>query len=128
MIGVLIHWRIKPDAKSVADFKEHWRTMNKVEDRSSLAIEILTEVIPAEHFAPTTWNINADEPGEHVSFVTVGFWANHFEFSAAVGGFFNDEKGLLPFEALRRRRVTLSPKDHRVGDVELPVRDSRGVD
>lgn len=128
MIGVLIHWRIKPDDKSVAEFKEHWRTMNKVEDRSSLALEILTEVIPTEHFAPTTWDINADEPGEHVSFVTVGFWANHFEFSEAVGGFFNDEKGLLPFEALRRRRVTLSPKDHRVGDVELPVRDSRGVE
>lgn len=43
MIVALIHWRIKPDEASIAEFLKFWREQATVGDRAGLVGEFLSE-------------------------------------------------------------------------------------
>lgn len=60
-------------------------------------------------------------------FINVGLWACAEAFSDQVGRYFNPANGKLPFEFELRRRALLTPACWRMGDWQLPRRDSGGV-
>jgi hypothetical protein len=127
MIVVLIHWRIRPDEESKAEFLNHWKTRNMIGDRSKLLAEFLSDSLPMTQFPYITWHLDAESLGNFKSYVTVGIWEDAEAFHKQIANFFNDEKPLLPFEKYRRRRVIFSPVEWRIGAIPLPASDSPGV-
>jgi hypothetical protein len=127
MMIALIHWRIRPDEKSTADFLTHWNTRNSVQDRSGLIAEFLSGSLPMSEFPYITWHLDAESLGNFKSFVTVGLWQDAEAFRKQIACYFNDTKPMLPFEKYRRRRVVFKPVGWRIGDAAMPVSDSIGV-
>ena len=127
MIVALIHWRIKPDAKSRKAFLKHWNTKNPIVDRTGLIAEFLSDSLKIADFPYITWHLDPESLGNFKSLVTIGLWADADTFGKQVAKYFNDENPMLPFEKYRRRRVIFSPVGWRVGETELPTDDSPGV-
>lgn len=127
MIVALIHWRIRPEPEHVAAFMDHWRTMNRVENRTGLVAEFLSDVLPVRDFPSTTWHLDSESLGNFISYVTVGLWKDLPSFEQEVAQYFNDRAPLKSFEKYRRRRVVFDPLAWRIGKSSLPTTDSENV-
>ena len=125
MIIVLIHWRIKPD--KTTDFLDVWRTQARVNDRTGLVAELLTEVKTPKDLWYITWHLDPDSLGDFVSYLNVGIWQDDAAFEQQIARYFNDSGPLRDFEKYRRRRVVLNPVAWRRGRADLPTADPAGV-
>ena len=123
MIIVLIHWRIKPDEKSIADFLKYWREEASINDRTGLVGEFLSEAAKMKDYPYITWLLDPDHLGNFKSFVNVGIWTDGGSFYEQVAKNFNDENPMKPFEAHRRRRLVTKPDSWRIGGSTLPTSD-----
>lgn len=121
----LIHWRIKLDG--VDDFLKHWRENNRIQDRSGLIAEFLSDSLNPSEFPFITWHLDEQSLGNFRSFVTVGIWADGEAFADQIVQYFNDDRPMLDFEQFRRRRVVFSPVEWRIGGATMPVNDTPGV-
>ena len=124
---VLVHWRINPDSESVEAFLKHWRESNRVDHRSGLVAEFLSESLSPKDFADTTWYLDPESLGDHRSFVNVAIWRDAKDFHQQIAKHYNDKRPMLDFEKYRRRRVVAESADWRIGKFPLPVADSPGV-
>lgn len=124
---VMVHWRIKPDEESVQAFLKHWRETNRVEDRTGLVAEFLSESLPVKDFPDTTWHLDSESLGDHRSFVNVALWREAKDFHEQIAKHYNDKRPMLSFEKYRRRRVVAETTDWRIGKFSLPTADSTGV-
>jgi hypothetical protein len=124
---VLVHWRIKPDQQNIQAFLKHWREENKIEDRSGLVAEFLSESISPKDFPDTTWHLDPENLGDHKSFVNVALWREAKDFDEQIARHYNDKKEMKSFEKYRRRRVVAEAGDWRIGQFPLAKRDSKGV-
>jgi hypothetical protein len=127
MIVALIHWRIKADAENVQTFLDFWRTQAKVNDRSGLVGEFLSEPGSVKQFPYITWHLDAEALGDHKPYVNVAFWSDAEAFREQIAQYFNDGAEMKPFEKYRRRRIVLKPDSWRMGNARLPEKDSEGV-
>jgi hypothetical protein len=127
MIVALIHWRIKPDTKNKNAFIKHWKTNNFIPDRTGLIAEFLSDSMKIADFPWITWHLDPESLSNFKSYVTVGLWQDSIHFKDQVANYFNDDKPMLPFEKYRRRRVIFHPVGWRIGESELPKKDSKGV-
>lgn len=127
MMIALIHWRIKPDEQSNAEFLTHWKTNNTIGNRTELIGEFLSDSLPIADFPYITWHLDSESLGDFKSYVTVGLWRNAAAFKEQIAAYFNDGKALLPFEKYRRRRVVFRPVCWRLGQASIPRTDSDGV-
>lgn len=127
MIAVLIHWRVKPDEKSISEFLKHWKTQNTIDDKKGLMGEFLSDSLPIDQYPFITWHLDPESLGNFKSYVTIGLWQKPEDFKEQVADYFNDDKPLLPFEKYRRRRVIFEPVAWRIGSSQLPDADSEGV-
>lgn len=123
MIIALIHWRIKPDEKSIAEFLKFWREQATVNDRTGLVAEFLSEAAKLKDYPYITWHLDQDHLGNFKSFVNVGIWSDEKAFYEQVAKNFNDDKLMEPFEAYRRRRVIIKPDSWRIGKSNPPSTD-----
>ena len=128
MINALIHGRVKLGEENTAAFLKHWQTRNTIANRSGLVAEFLSDSLPMSQFPFITWHLDSDSLGNFKSYVTVGFWQDSDAFKDQVAAYFNDDKPLLDFEQYRRRRVILKPVHWRIGQANLPIGDSDGVE
>ena len=121
MVIVIIHWRIKPTAQAESDFFNFWTETAIIEDKSNLAGEFLSQPIPADRFK---FIVDDYSQGHSLAdcrhFINIGIWKDWHSFSGQVGKFMDDEKPLQDFEAERRTRSVLEPKQFRIGAWELP--------
>ena len=124
---VMVHWRIKPDEESVEAFLKHWREINRVDDRSGLVAEFLSETLSPKDFPDTTWHLDSESLGDHRSFVNVAIWRDAKDFHEQVAKHYNDKRKMLDFEKYRRRRVVAESADWRIGNLPLPKANSPGV-
>ena len=133
MIFVFIDWYIKPDM--VDKFLDAWKTTLRIQDRSGLIGEFLSEPADIKAKEWITWNMQADisadssvkDPVPYKRFINIGMWMNESSFEDAVAKYFNDNKPPEDYEYKRRRRTILTPKAWRIGDGKLPGCDSKGV-
>ena len=123
MIIALIHWRIKPDEASIAEFLKFWREQATIGDRTGLIGEFLSEAAKLTDYPYITWHLDQDHLGNFKSFVNVGFWNDERAFYEQVAKNFNDDRPMLPFEAYRRRRAIIKPESWRIGKSNLPSQD-----
>jgi hypothetical protein len=123
MVIALIHWRIKPDETSIADFLKFWREQATVSDRAGLVGEFLSEAAKLTDYPYITWHLDHDHLGNFKSYVNVGIWTDETAFHEQIAKNFNDDKPMLPFEAFRRRRVIIKPDSWRIGKAALPNAD-----
>ncbi|MGP1354633.1 MAG: hypothetical protein ACTS1Z_15065 [Parasphingopyxis sp.] len=121
----LIHWRIKDDG--VEEFLRHWRENNRIEDRSGLIAEFLSDSLKPSDLPFITWHLDEQSLGNFRSYVTVGIWADGDAFAEQIARYFNDDKPMLPFEQFRRRRVVFRPVEWRIGEAAIPKEDTPGV-
>lgn len=121
----LIHWRIKEDG--VEEFLRHWRENNRIDDRSGLIAEFLSDSLKPSDLPFITWHLDEQSLGNFRSYVTVGIWADGDAFAEQIAQYFNDDKPMLPFEQFRRRRVVFRPVEWRIGDAAMPEEDTPGV-
>jgi len=121
MVIVLIHWRIKPTRDAEAAFFDHWAKKVKIDDKSSLAGEFLSAPIPAKDFPYRVDDLSFG-PGllDCWHYLNVGFWKDKESFHDQVGRHMKDDKPIEHFEADRRTRTVLEPKQWRVGSYSLP--------
>jgi hypothetical protein len=127
MFIAVIHWRVKPDQKSLNDFREHWNKRNAIDDRDGLIGEFLSEALASKDYPYITWHLDPESSGDFKSYVTVGLWSNPEAFAREVARHFNDDEPILAFEKYRRRRVVFAPVGQRIGMDVLPKTDSEGV-
>ena len=122
MVIVLIHWRIKPTDDDEAAFFEYWKNVATIDDKSSLAGEFLSAPMLARD-VPFRIDDLTLAPGilncRH--FINVGIWETWKAFYDQVGKNMDDDKPTQPFEADRRTRTVLCPRESRVGDWFLPL-------
>jgi hypothetical protein len=123
----MVHWRIKPDEKSVQAFRNHWREINTVEVLDGLVAEFLSESLSAKDFPDTTWYLDPDALGDFRSFVNVALWRDAEDFQEQIARHYNDKREMLPFEKYRRRRLVAESTDWRVGKFPMPEKHSPGV-
>lgn len=122
MILVLIHWRIKPDDASEAAFFEFWTRVAKIDDKTNLIGEFLSAPVPASQFPFLVDDLSAGHSqGNCRHFINVGAWKDWESFNDQVGKFMDDAKPMKEFEAERRTRTILAPKQWRVGAAALPT-------
>ncbi|MEG3143789.1 hypothetical protein U1839_03910 [Sphingomonas sp. RT2P30] len=126
MMIALIHWRIKPDY--VEQFLTHWREKNRIEDRTGLIAEYLSDSLRPSDMPFITWHLDEQSLGNFRSFVTVGIWADATAFEDQIARYFNDDRPMLDFEQFRRRRVVFNPVEWRIGDSHGPKDDTPGVE
>ncbi len=120
MIIVLIHWRIKATDEAVSAFLDYWATAARVNDKADLAGEFLSQPVPASKLPFRTDDLTFGHgllDCRH--FMNVGVWKDWESFYEQVGQYMNDDKPLLPFEAERRTRTVLDPKQWRIGQWAL---------
>lgn len=121
MVVVLIHWRIKPTKEAEAAFFRYWKHKARIDDKSSLAAEYLSAPM-----SPREVPFQVDDLtfGHGIlnckHFINVGIWETWDAFNEQVGKHMNDDGPLQPFEADRRTRTVLRPKQSRVGTWSLP--------
>jgi hypothetical protein len=72
MFVALIHWRIKPDKKSVKAFIKHWETRNSISDTGGLIAEFMSDTRPMANFPYITWHLDPESLGNFKSYVTIG--------------------------------------------------------
>jgi hypothetical protein len=113
---VMVHWRIKPDEESVQAFLRHWREENRVDDRSGLVAEFLSESLPPKNLPDTTWYLDSESLGDHRSFVNVAIWRDAKDFQEQIAKHYNDKRPMLAFEKYRRRRVVAESNNWRIGN------------
>ena len=124
---VMVHWRIKPDDKSVQAFLKHWREKNTIVVRDGLVAEFLSESLSPKNFPDTTWHLDSDSLGDFKSYVNVALWRSAKDFHEQVAHLYNDKAEMKSFEKYRRRRVVAESSDWRIGKFPLPEGDSLGV-
>ena len=121
MAVVLIHWYIKPNEQSVAEFLEWWTTEATVNDTNGLAGEFLSAPVPARELPFRTEDLGAsNDRATFWEFVNIGIWKSWESFLEQVGHNIRDDNDLLPFEADIRTRTVLEPQEWRLGDWPLP--------
>src|SRR4051812_599437 len=122
MVIVMIHWRIKSTEAAEQEFFKWWREKATIPDKSNLVGEFLSAPIPASQFK---YRVDDLTFGHGVldcrHFMNIGFWEDEKSFHEQVGDKFRDDLPIMPFEADRRTRTILSPKEWRRGQWELPV-------
>lgn len=120
MIIVIIHWRIKPTDEAEKQFVDYWRSL-KIKDKSKLVGEFLSAPVPKSQFKYLVDDLSVGHASvECRHFMNVGIWDDEASFQGQVGQWFNDSKAPEAFEAERRSRTILSPKEWRIGDWHLP--------
>lgn len=120
MIIVLIHWRIKPDAVSETAFLDFWKTVAKVSDKENLIGEFLSAPLSAKDFPFKVDDLSVGHSKDSCThFVNVAMWKDWESFQHQVGKYFDDAKPMQPFEAERRSRTILDPKEWRRGEAAL---------
>ena len=121
MVVVLIHWRIKPTEEAEAAFFCYWKHVATIDDKSSLAAEYLSAPMSPQE---VPFRIDDLTFGHGIlnckHFINVGIWETWDAFYEQVGKHMNDDAPLQPFEADRRTRTVLLPKQSRVGKWSLP--------
>lgn len=127
MFIAVIHWRVKPEQEALEAFRDHWNKRNRINDRTGLIGEFLSEALPSKDYPYITWQLDAESLGNFKSYVTVGLWADAAAFLREVAQYFNDDAPMLSFEKYRRRRVVFTPVGQRIGKDTLPTTDSEGV-
>ena len=121
MIIVLIHWRIKPDGASEAQFLDFWKNEATISNKLNLVGEFLSRPLPASSFGFKVDDLSTGHSqGDCRHFINVGLWADWESFEREVGRLFDDSRALKPFEAERRTRTILQPEAWRRGDFQLP--------
>lgn len=121
MVIVLIHWYIKSDEASLTEFKQSWRDIFTIEDKSSLIGEYLSAPVPKEEFDYPVDDLRPEfREQTFVPFVNVGIWDNPESFYEQVGQYFPEKDELKPFEAKLRKRTILMPEEWRRGMTDLP--------
>lgn len=127
MIIVLIHWRIKADAASEAAFLNYWTNVAKISDKSNLIGEFLSAPMPAANFPFLVDDLSVGHSQVTCKhFLNVAMWSDWDSFEQQVGKNFDDNKPMQPFEAERRSRSILDPKEWRRGEAELPKTNTCG--
>lgn len=123
MIAVLIHWRIKPTPEAEKAFLDFWTRVAKIEDKSGLVGEFLSQPLPASQF-PFMVDDLSPPPGDVPCrrFINIGLWKDWQSFYDQVGKNMRDDKPMLEFEAARRTRTVLEPKQWRIGKFSLPAK------
>lgn len=121
MVVVLIHWRIKPTTEAEQAFFCFWKHWATIDDKSSLAAEYLSApMLPQEApFRVDDLTIGHGIP-DCKHFINVGIWETLEAFYEQVGKNMNNDAPLKPFEADRRTRTVLCPKQLRIGTWPLP--------
>ena len=121
MVVVLIHWRIKPTDEAEAAFFEYWTNDATINDKSSLAAEFLSAPMLARDVPFRVDDLTLG-PGilDCRHFVNVGIWETWEAFYDQVGKNMGDDAPVKPFEADRRTRTVLRPRESRVGSWPLP--------
>jgi hypothetical protein len=120
VVIVLIHWRIKPDVASEAAFLEFWRTVARISDKTNLIGEFLSAPVLATNFPFLVDDFSAGHSqGACKHFMNIGLWRDWKSFEQEVGKYFDDAKPMQPFEAQRRTRTVLEPKEWRRGEAAL---------
>ena len=121
MIVVLIHWRIKPTKEAEDAFFCYWKHEATINDKSSLAAEYLSAPMSPRK---VPFRIDDLTDGQGIPnckhFINIGIWENWEAFYKQVGKYMNDDAPLKPFEADRRTRTVLCPKQSRIGTWSLP--------
>lgn len=121
MIVVLVHWRIKPTEEAEAAFFNHWKNVATIDDKSSLAAEYLSAPMSPQE---VPFRIDDLTSGHGIPdcrhFINVGIWETWNAFYEQVGKHMKDDAPLELFEADRRTRTVLRPKQSRVGTWSLP--------
>lgn len=118
MVIVLIKWRIKPSESAVGAFKNWWREHAEIADRCGLVGEFLSEPVPEEQL-PYASDDLAPASGEFWPFVNVGLWRDEEAFRSQVAQYFKDDEPPQDFEAARRTRTVLLPREWRLGEWNL---------
>lgn len=125
MVVVLIHWRIKPTKEAEDAFFCYWKHMATIDDKSSLAAEYLSVPMSPQKFP---FRVDDLTFGHGIldckHFINVGIWESSEAFCEQVGKHTKDDAPLLPFEADRRTRTVLLPKQSRIGRWSLPSESS----
>lgn len=121
MIIVIIHWRIKPTDEAEQAFFRYWREIAKIDDKGNLIGEFLSAPIPANQFK---FRVDDLTFGHGVldcrHFMNIGFWKDESSFQDQVGHKMKDDRTIEPFEADRRTRTLLNPREWRRGGFQLP--------
>jgi hypothetical protein len=121
MIIVLIHWCIKPTDTAVSQFLEWWKDEATISNKTGLVGEFLSAPLPANQFRFRVDDLAPRPENEaYRPFVNVGIWRDRESFYQEVGQYFRDDKPPMEFEAKRRRRTILEPKEWRIGAWYLP--------
>ena len=121
LIIVIIHWWIKPTAQSEVEFLDFWVNKAKIKDKSKLTGEFLSQPLPAADFDYRVNDFSAEDTDENVRhFMNVGIWESAEAFHEEVGHNFNDSDPIENFEAKRRTRTILKPREYRIGCHPLP--------
>ncbi|MGV3569880.1 MAG: hypothetical protein ACO1PB_04710 [Ramlibacter sp.] len=121
MVVVMIHWRIKSTDDDEKAFFEWWSETATIAHKSGLIGEFLSAPIPANKF---DYKVDDLTFGHGVldcrHFMNIGLWKDEESFKKQVGDKFNDNGPIMAFEADRRTRTILSPKQWRRGQSQLP--------
>ena len=121
MVIVIIHWRIKPTQEAEDAFFNYWANVAKIDDKSHLVGEFLSAPLPAKDFP---FRVDDLTFGHGVldcrHFLNIGFWKDRESFHEQVGQNMKDDTGIESFEADRRTRTILTPKQWRMGKWKLP--------
>lgn len=118
MIVLIVHWKIRPDDRSVRQFLEKWHDMEPSRPSNFFA-EYLSAPLPAEEtgFPCTTFNVSSDV--RYRSFFNVAIWRDVDSFNNDVlNTHVAGAPDIEPFEFDRRERMVLSPVDMHVGEYE----------
>ena len=121
MVVVLIHWRIRPTEKDEAAFFDYWKNKATIKDKSSLAAEYLSAPMSPQE---VPFRVDDLTFGHGIldckHFINVGIWETWDAFYEQVGKNMDDDAPVQPFEADRRTRTVLRPRQSRIGKWTLP--------
>lgn len=120
MIIVIVHWMIKPDPKSIEEFKLFWSKEAEPASRFGLIGEFLSAPMsPSEVGFPCG---TFDDNDDSVHFFNVGLWRDKNAFVAAViRPLVGKSVQKRDFEDRLRERMILSPEEWRIGEGLLPI-------
>lgn len=127
MIIILIHWKIHRHAGARAEFLKYWHETLKINNRSKLVGEYLSEPFTAEQGAQARIPcalFNAPSSAPYDSFFNVAVWEDESAFYTEImEPFVGKQPKSLPFEFEFRERMVLSPVSWRAGEFGLPKVD-----
>lgn len=120
MFIVLIHWRIKPDQKSIDDFLNYWNVEVPIQNDNNLIGEFLSkpyDIVGAKYPIDL---LLPEEAAPCVSYVNVGLWKDEPSFFSQIGRYIPNNGSKKDFEQYPRRRIPLDPEHWRRGKSQLP--------